>query len=245
MAKYAAHPSRVYLDEWDFSGSLTATGLDISQEAPVTTSFADAGPRRAKGNYEFTQSHSGIFEAADNGFDEQVHALINDGTDHYLTQVFGANAAGTIAYDSIVQLTAEPRSASIGGAVLLNFDTAGAGGLSRGVVLASKISTGAEIIAGQANDATGAGTSFRVIYRVLAFTGTDITMHIEDAATIDGVYADLAGLTATFTGAGVDSDTIIIATRGFKHVVTTTAAGYTSATILVTCGYIAGTYIAP
>jgi len=243
VAKYAASPTRIYLDEFDFSGSMTATSLDITQEAPVTTCFPDAGPRRLVGNYEFAQSHSGLFEPTDDGFDEQVFLLLADGTDHYLTQLFGANVAGSIAYDSIVQLTAEPRSAAIGGAVLLNFDTAGAGGLSRGLVLASKLSTGGEIIAAKNCGATGAGTQLRAFYRVLAFTGTNIIIHIEDSATEGGAYVDIAGLTATFTGIGVECDTVMVATNIWKHVVT--AGTYTSALILVTLGVVQGTYIAP
>ena len=244
MVKMAASPTRIYLDEFDFSGSMTATSLDITQEAPVATCFSDAGPRRVVGNYEFAQSHSGLFEPTDDGFDEQIFALLADGTDHYLTQLFGANAAGNVAYDSIVQLTAEPRSAAVGGAILLNFDTAGAGGLSRGLVLAKKTSTGAETFTGYNMGATVAGTQFRVIYRVLSLSpATNITLTIQessdDAAT--DPYAAIVGLAATFNAVGVESDTVIIATEAWKRVVTT--GTYTSALILVTAGVVQGTVV--
>ena len=244
MSKYAAHPSRIYLDEFDFSGSLTSTSLDITQEAPVITSFADTGPRRAVGNYEFAQSHSGLFESTDNGVDEQTFLLLADGTDHYLTQLFGANVAGTVAYDSIVQLTANPRSAAIGGAVLMNFDTAGGGGLSRGVVLASKTSTAAETIPGATDGwnqgATISGQSLRAIFRVFAFTGTSITMKIQHCATQGGSYVDVTSLTSTaMTANQVQSVTVTSATNAWKHVVTT--GTYSSALILVTLGTVQGT----
>lgn len=244
MAKYAASPTRIYLDEFNFSASMTSTSLDITQEAPVVTCFSDAGPRRVVGNYELAQSHSGLFEPTDDGFDEQAFLLLADGTDHYLTQLFGANAMGNVAYDSIVQLTAEPRSAAVGGAVLLNFDTAGAGGLSRGLVLANKTTTGAENLTGYNMGATVAGTQFRVIYRVLALSpATNITIHIEestDDAAVDP-YADIVGLAATFNAVGVECDTVIIATEAWKRVVT--AGTYTSALILVTAGVVQGTVV--
>ena len=244
MAKLPASPSRIYLDEFDISGYLTSTSLDLTQETAGVTTFADAGPRRVVGNYDFSQSHAGLLDPTDDAYDEQIFALLDD-SDHYLTQLFGANAMGSVAYDSLVHLTGQPRSAAVGGAILLNFDTAGSGGVSRGLVLASKTTTGAENLTGYNMGATGAGTEFRVIYRVLTFDGTDITLHIEessDDAAADA-YEDIVGLTETFTDVGVATDTVVIATEAWKRCVV--SGDFTSALILVTAGIVQGTYVAP
>lgn len=244
MAKLPASPTRIYIDEFDISGYLNSTSLDLTQETPVVTTFADAGPRRLVANYDAKQSHTGLLEPTDDGYDEQIFALL-DTTDHYLTQLFGANAMGSIAYDSLVHLSTQPRSAAIGGAILLNFDTEGSGGVSRGLVLASKTTTGAESLTGYDMGATGAGTEFRVIYRILTFDGTDITLKVQessDDAAADA-YVDIVGLTETFTDVGVATDTVVIATEAWKRVDIT--GDFTSALILVTAGIVQGTYVAP
>jgi hypothetical protein len=194
------------------------------------------------GNYDHKQSHAGLFDAVALGYDAQMFALLADG-DHYLTQLFGANAMGNVAYDSIVQLTSEPRSAAVGGAVALNFETAGSGGLARGLVMANKTTTGAENLTGYNLGATGAGTVLQAIFRVLAFNGTNITLHIEHGAA-DPPAVDVAGLTSTaMVAIGCQRVTVATATNAWKRVVL--SGTYTSATVLVTLGVVQGTYVAP
>lgn len=242
MAKVPASPTRVYLDQYDLSGLLNSTSLDVTQETIPVNAFSDVGPRRLVGNYDHKQSHKGLLDAVALGYDAQAFALLVDG-DHYLTQLFGANAAGNVAYDSIVQLSAEPRSAAVGGAVLLDLETQGSGGLARGLVLANKITTGAENLAGYNMGATGAGTVLAAIFRVLAFAGTNITMHIEHGAA-DPPTVDVTGLTTTaMTAIGVQRVAVTVATNAWKRLVI--AGTFTSVTILVTCGIVQGTYVAP
>lgn len=239
MAKVSNLATRVYMDEFNWSGVLNSTEQRINQETPVVTAFSDAGPRRVVGNYDAEHSDLGFFDSDDDGYDEQVFALL-DNTEHYLTKLFGANAIGSIAYDHVISLVNQPRSAQAGGAVLLNFDSAGRDGVVRGLVLGNKVTTGAESLTGYNQGVTTAGTIYAAIFRVLAFDGTDITLKIQessDDAAADA-YADIVGLTATFTGIGVERDTITIVTEAWKRL--NISGDFTSATILVTGGVVQG-----
>ena len=242
MGKVPLSPdSRIYVDEFDFSGVLNSMGFDISQETPVVTCISDAGPRRVVGNYDAKQSHLGFFEGTEDGFDQQIHALLADGNDHYITHCFGASAEASVAYDFVARLSALPRSASEGGAILLNFDSESSEGVVRGLVLGNKTTTGAEDLDGQNQGATTANTIYAVIFRVVTFDGTDITLHIEESSDDGGgdAYADIAGLTATFTDIGVERHTTVAATEAWKRVVI--AGDFTTALILVTAGTVQGT----
>jgi len=145
MAKVPANPnSRVYFDEFDLSGVLNSTSLDVDQSTPVTTGLGTTGPRRVPGGYDVKASDLGFLEPTDDGYDEQLFAALTDGADHYLTKLFGANAMGSPSYDMVVKVSSQPRSASIGGAILLNFESEGSEGVARGLVLGHKTTTGAE-----------------------------------------------------------------------------------------------------
>ncbi len=242
MVKVANRLTRVYLDEFDFSGFLNSTDQNIDQELAVVTAFSDSGPRVVPGNYDVKHSDLGLFEPTDDGYDEQVHALLEDASDHFLTKLFGANAIGNVAYDSVVRLSGQPRSAAKAGAVLLNFDSGGAGGIVRGVVLGNKVTTGAESLAGQNQGATTSPTEYAVIFRVLAFTGTNITLKVQESSDDGGgdAYADIAGLTSgALTAIGVVRATTTATTEAWKRL--NISGTFTSATILVTAGVVQGT----
>ena len=242
MAKQAAHGTRIYLDGYDLSGYLTATDLGVEQETPVVTCFGDAGPRAVVGNYGVAVSASGLFDGAAGRIDEIIDALRGNDSDHYLTQLFGGTVAGSISYDSIARMASEPRKADIGGAVMLDFSLAGSGGMARGMVLANKTSTGAENIAGVNQGVTTAGQVYAVTFRLLAFTGTSVTMKLQESQN-DGApdtYADIAGLTSgALSALGAVRVTTAAASEAWKRVVL--SGTYSSALILVTAGVVAGT----
>ena len=241
-AKVAINPnSRIYFDEFDLSGVLNSTQLGVDQELPVVTCISDAGPRRVVAGYDVKASDLGFLEPTDDGYDEQIFAALNDGdTDHYLTKLFGASAEGSVAYDAVMRLASQPRSARAAGAILLNFDSEGANGLVRGLVLGNKTSTGAENLTGQNQGTTTAGQIYAVIFRVLAFTGTDIAMAVQESSD-DGsgdAYTTILA-SGTLTAIGVVRATTAAALEAWRRVAIT--GTYTSATILVTAGVVQGT----
>ncbi len=242
MAKQPSKQIRVYLDQYNLSGDLTSTSKDITQETPVVTSISDAGPRRLVGNYDHTDKLLGFFDGVDEGIDERIFALLGDNSDHLLGVAYEAAAENTILYEALAKLMGQPRSGAVGGAVLLNFDMAGSGGLSRSLVLGSKTSTAAENLTGRNMGATTAGQVFQAVFRVLAFTGTNITLRLQESQDNGGAdpYADIAGLTSgALTGIGAVRATTTAATEAWKRCVL--SGTYTSALILVTAGLVAGT----
>jgi hypothetical protein len=232
----------VWLNAWDISGFLNATDLTIKQEVPDVTAFSDAGPRRLVGNYDHSHTHSGFIDTADDSFDENMFGLLTAAGPLYLAKMFGASAAGSVVYESIVDLSEQPRSAAIGNAILLNFNAEGASGIARGLVLENGTKTADGDGTGRNCGASVAGQTLLVVFRVFSGVYTRIDMHIEES-TVDGgadPYADIAGLTASFVvanSAAYSVATTVAATEAWKRVVISNWAG-TSAIIGVTCGIL-------
>ena len=241
MGKVANRQTRVYLDEFNLSGELNSTEQNLKQELAKTEAFSNDGPRRIVGNYDVRHSELGLFDPTTELYDEQLFAMLTDGADHYLTKLFGANAEGSVAYDSVVRIKGQPRSAQSGGAVLPNFDSEGSEGLVRGVVLGNVTSSGAEDRTGRNQGATSAPAVYAVAFRVISFTGTDITLALEESSDDGGgdAYAAISGLTNTFTAAGVARETIAVATEAWKRLAI--SGTFSSAEVLVTAGVVAGT----
>lgn len=241
MAKISAHGTRVYLDQYDLSGYLNSSEQNVDQETPVVTCFSDTGPRRVVGNYDYSHNDLGFFDGTTLTYDAIVHALLENASDHYLTKLFGASAEGGIAYDSLVSLTRQPRSAAIGGAVLLNVESAGRNGMARGNVLANLTAVGAGNRAGVNQGVKASGPVYAVIFRVLAFTGTNITLKVQESSD-DGAgdaYVDVAGLTSgALTAIGVVRATTTAALEAWRRV--NISGTFTSALVLVTAGVVAG-----
>ena len=243
--KQAAKSAAVYFDEFIFSTYLNSTEQNVTPETPVVTSLGDAGPRRLMGNYDVGHSDQGFIDTADDAYDEQLWAAMNDSGDHYLGKMLGGAtppAEGTIAYESIVKISGQPRSAAVGGAILLNFDSQGSGGLFRGLVLRAADLVAAGDGTGQNQGVTVLGQEYAVVFRVIAVAGGNITLHIEESQNDGGgdPYADIAGLTSgALVAAGVVRVSTTAATEAWKRVV---AAGtFTTATVLVTAGTVMGT----
>ena len=242
MAKGPAKSVAVYFDEFALSGYLNATDQTITPETPVTTCLSDAGPRRLVGNYDVGHSDQGLMDTTDDSYDEQLFTAMGEAGDHYLTKMWAGSAEGALAYDSIVKISGSPRSAAVGGAVVLNFDSAGAGGIVRGVALRSAVVTDAGNGTGQNTGATAALVEYAVIFRVLVFDGTNITLTVEQS-TDDGdvdAYELITGLTSgELTDIGVVRASTVAATEAYKRAVV--AGTFTSATILITAGAVMGT----
>lgn len=241
MAKVAAHGTGIFLDQYKISCFLNSSEQNIEQETPVVTSFCDDGPRRVVANYDYSHNDLGFFDGTDDQWDEIAHALLANESDHYLTKIFGPIAEGGIAYDSVVSLTRKPLSGAVGGAVLLNMESAGRNGLSRGHVLGSVDAVGAGNRAGVNQGVKAAGPTYAVVFRVIAFNGTNITLKVQQSSDDGGgdAYADVASLTSgALTAVGVVRATTTAALEAWRRLVV--SGTFTTATILVTGGVVAG-----
>ena len=241
MTKVASQQTRVYLDEFDLSGDLNSSALDLRNELANVTTFADSGPRRVEGNYDTTHQHTGFFDGAGDGIDDAVFAALGSNVDHCLAQLFGGDAEGSVGYESVVRIERQPRVARVGEAVSLSFDAAGSNGTARAVVVRNGSITGVDTGAGRDLGATSASQTMVVTARVVSGTFTNLALDIQqsnDDGSTDP-YANVNGLAFTFSGPGVSRKTISAATEAWKRVRVTAFAG-TSAQLLVTIGVLQG-----
>jgi len=136
MAKVAANKVNISLASVVLEDDIDSFSLNITQEAPVVTSFADAGPRRVVGNYDYT---------LDVGGSPDFTAAMSDAT---IFGFVGASAAKAMAvdptgasagtndpnYDSTdIILTSYSISGAVGGRVDYSASFAGNAALARTV----------------------------------------------------------------------------------------------------------------
>lgn len=240
MSKLASNLVRVYLDEFDVSGQIGSVALDLKQETALVTTLADAGPRRVVGNYDHSFKHTGFFDGAAAGYDSQVFTNFNANADHYLSTIFGVTE-GSVGYDDLVRKMDDARKAQVGGAVLLDMGGEGSGGRARSTLLrVGSVSAG-----NGTGRNTGISTSpqaFRVIFRLLSFTGTSITMKLQGSSddAVGDAYADIATLTSgALTAPGVVVVTTTATQEAWKRVVC--SGTFSAASVVVTAGVVAGT----
>lgn len=249
MAKYANTGTRIFLDQYDVSGFLNAASLDIKQEVSVGTGFGDAGPRRIVGNYDHAASHTALFDAEAGtlgaiSIDEFLDSLRTESplVDHYLLQLFGANAAGSVSYEQIVRMASKPHKSAIGAAALIDLACEGSGGLARGLVICNATIAASGYVTGHNVGASTSGQTFQTVIRVLSGTFTSFDVAIQQSQNDGGgdPYATVADLSQTGINAvGVWRKTTTSATEAYKRVSIENWIG-TSAVVLVTAAIVAG-----
>lgn len=245
MAKVAARGTRVWLDGYALSTSLTAATLKLKQEALDVGAFADAGPRRLVGNFDHAGDFSGLFDAAVGELDPTLATLFADGADHYLAVAFGSAAEGDGCKERVTRLEEKPIEVKKGQAVLLNFTAQGSGILvPRATIVRTATVTGTGNGTGYNVGASTSGQVLVATFRLIAVAGGAITLKVQDSSDNGAVdpFADVAGLTSgSLTTAGaVVQVTTTAATKAYKRVVVSTMTA-SSATVLVTVGVAAGT----
>lgn len=239
MAKLASNTVRIWADEFALSGFLNSAGIDVKQEVIDVGCFSSTGPERIVGNYGHSGKIGGFFDAATGGLDPAVQVDLSTDEDHYLS-VFptGANE-GSRGYDQVTRLTGKAWTSAVGGAVLLGADHDGSGPIIRSTLLRTATLTANNNGTGRNLGATTSGQLFAVIFRVIAVVGTgSFTLKLQESQN-DGspdTYADISGLSQSFSGVGVARLTTTSATEAWKRAVLTGLTGITSATIVVTAG---------
>lgn len=101
MAKQPAKNVDILVDSVALEDDIDNFSLDVEQELAVVTSFADAGPRRLPGNYDYGLNFSGKADFASGQSDATLFALV--GSSGVATEVepTGATAgANDPNYDS-------------------------------------------------------------------------------------------------------------------------------------------------
>ena len=151
------------------------------------------------------------------------------------------SAIGSVVHEGAISLSEKPLSAQLGGTQMLNFTGMGRLGASRGVLFGNKTTTGAESLASIQQGATTSGQLYRAVFRLVEFTGTNITLELQESSD-DGSgdsFTDITGLTSgALTAAGTVVATITAATEAYKRL--NISGTFTSAVIAVTGGLVAG-----
>lgn len=252
MSKVPARSTRIYLDAIPVYGSLNSSSQEVTQNTPTSECFGDNGPKRsAAGPYDVSHDDMGFLEPEapdpDNGFvgtDLEVWNRMflessedDEDEDHYLGKFFAGGTEGNIAYESVIRIQGVPRSASLGGMVMMGFKSVGAGEMFRGYILRNATVTGAGNGTGVDAGVTQIGETYRAIFRLVSFTGTDITMKLQQSSDngAGDAYADIAGLTSgALTETGIVVAETTNETERYKRVVV--SGTFTSAVIVVTAG---------
>lgn len=110
--------------------------LDFTQQAPEVTCLDDAGPRRVRGNYDYTVSIDGAFDGTSGRQDATVWNCLASSSDQALAFDPTGNAAGASDpnYDSTsIILTSYSVKAAVGAGVTWSAQWAGNSSMGRAV----------------------------------------------------------------------------------------------------------------
>lgn len=154
-------------------------------------------------------------------------------TDVIVTWAMGTALGDPAAAINGKQVNYDGKRASDGSFPLSVQVLANSFGLEWGVQLTAGVRTDTGATNGTAVDFTTVSTAFglQAYLQVAAFTGTDVTVKIQDAALVGGPYADLAGAAFTqITGGAPRAERIQTArgatVRQFLRAVTVTTGGF-------------------
>lgn len=239
MGRVAGTPSKIYVDEFNYSGRTNAAELQVDVNLIDVTCFADDGHEFVEGVYKGQVPINGFFDPADDNYDEQMWSVM-DGSKHYLGLCMGQDAShGDIIYEVQGRPNQEGRPAEIAGAILLSVTWQGSGPIVRATVLSNGAvtATGAITNSNKSLGATAANEKFVAVVRCIAFDGTTLTVDIEQSSD-DGsgdAYALITGMQQEITAVGVWRLSTVAATEAYKRVNITAFTG-TSMTLVITAG---------
>ena len=76
MAKFPSNAINLTVNSVALEDDMDSAALNLTQETPEVTSFADAGPRRVVGNYDYTHDLAGSVDWASGQSDATIFALL-------------------------------------------------------------------------------------------------------------------------------------------------------------------------
>jgi len=136
MAKMPSKTADIVIGTTSFEEFTTDISQEVTQALPVTTCFADAGPRRVAGNYDFGYSLAGVADFAAAASDIVLHALVGATGAHSLFDPTGTSAAGDNPnYDTTSGVLLESYNIQVGVGEAVTYDATlkGTAALARNV----------------------------------------------------------------------------------------------------------------
>jgi len=247
MGRVAGNTSRIYVNEHNLTGRTNTIELVIDNQIIEVTCFGDDALEFVEGNYQGRLNQNSFFDGDGGQIDESIWAEIGATNAALCGFYFGNDASyGDVGYEIQARPNDEARPLEVAGAVLLNVNWQGSGAAVRGTVLSNVAvaATGAVANSAQNLGATTAPTVFVAVVRILAVSGGgSITVDIEQSSDNGGgdAYALIAGMQTTKTAVGQQRLTTVASTEAWKRVNVTAFSGFSSVTLMVTCGYEQGT----
>lgn len=134
MAKVAAKAADITVNSVALEDDVTGFSLDVTQELPVVTSLADAGPRRLAGNYDWGLNLDGNADFAASQSDATLFGLIGSAGVALDLEPTGNNAGTDDPnYGGTVLLASYSVAGQVGGAVTFRAALQGGSALARAV----------------------------------------------------------------------------------------------------------------
>jgi hypothetical protein len=134
MAKRAARDADLTLNSVSLEEHINDISLKVKQETPEVTAFADAGPRRVAGNYDWDSSIKASADFVAGSIDATLFGLLGSAGVTFAFDPTGATAAANDPnYDGTVLLGDMEISAKSGGAAEISASLVGASALARAV----------------------------------------------------------------------------------------------------------------
>lgn len=136
MAKTPAKSIDFTFNSVALEDELSSIEQEVTQETPVVTSFADAGPRRVVGNYDYRYALEGFFDPAASQGDATLAAQIGgSGAATDFEPTGNAAGAGDPNYTSTsMLLSSYSIRGQVGGPITYSAELVGNAAISRDVV---------------------------------------------------------------------------------------------------------------
>ena len=240
MSKAAGAPSRVYVDAIDLSGLSNSFEMNVDVNLPEITTFDDTGDTNVESKYGAQVTINGFMDADDDANDETMWATLGANTQHKLGLYPGSAATyGSFGYELLARPKNQVRPVDVKAALLLNMTFLTDSAIVRSTVLANKAITGSGVVANSAQQtgATSAGERLVMVIRCIAFTGTNLTVDLEQSSdnAVGDPYALITAMQQAITAVGSWRLTTILATEAWKRINITAFTG-TSMTLLIAIG---------
>lgn len=182
MAEHILRDQKLWLDGFNFTGVMSAMGLDYGAEVVDRTVFGSDTRQRLGGLKTVTAQHEGFYDA--DPFDEALFSRIGSGD---TPMSFAADDAseGSAAYSFLANLAEYSPGAQVGDMYAFTVSAEASGSLIRGTLMHDAArTTSANGTAQQLGAASSAQTVYAALH-VVAASGTtptlDVTVESDDA----------------------------------------------------------------
>lgn len=226
-----------YIDEIEVTCALNAADITIDRNVVDARTFC--GNNQVPGERVGGTSFGGLGYWGVDEYEEELAARMQSGADVNRLSVLG-NAAGSRTYEVLGPLSKQSHAWKAADILGLSGEIAKGSSLTRGIALhVNQNFTAVGTQTGQQHEVTTAGQIFVATIRVKAVTGTGTVVFKIQESQNDGspdAYADIAGLSFTFTGRGIQRLTTSSATELWKRLNISTFTGFTSVIATVALG---------